>query len=168
MKQTNKKSLSIQDAYPAVLAVAVVGILVVVLIYFFMSMQTAVGSWNVVQVVNETGTINTAGHLLANSSDCNFASPSIELMIASDGEVIPASNYTIKGKYVVNATKTTYTDANMTYSYTNGGTACTSALNTTNQFSGIIPLIGLLLVITLIGVVIGVLLYSFMGGRQKA
>lgn len=166
---TQTKKLTLSETYPAVLAVAVVSVLVIVLIYFFTAFQSGIGSTVNQEVVNETGTINTAGYTLVNSSDCNFASPVITQVLNSTGKLVAAGNYTLTSDYrVVNTTSTTYTNALISYTYTNGGSTCSSISNTTTQFVGIVPLVGLILVIVLIGATIVILISSFVGGGKRA
>ena len=132
-------------------------------------MQTAVGSWSSQSTVNETATINTAGHTLVNSTNaCNFANPVISVVLNATNTVISTANYTLTGNVVTNHTGINLAGAKITYTYTYGGEACIATQTTAAQFVGIVPMVGLLLVIVLIGLVIGVLIYGFMGGRQKA
>ena len=174
MKQiTRKKSLSLAEAFPAVSAIAVVGVFIVVMIYMFTTMQTGFGS-TVSQTTTETiATVSTIGVTAANASNCNFANWAVTSAInATDGVAIPASNYTTTSngliKYIGASGKFNNTNWIVNSTFTYGGAACISAGTTSAQFISVIPLVGLVLVIVLIGVVIGILIYSFVGGRQKA
>lgn len=169
MEKIQRKSLSLGQAFPAISAVALVAIVIVVIIYMFTSLQTGVGSTESKTMVNATGTINATGYLLVNSTECNFASPSITGVYNTSGILVSPGNYSLSGTYyLTNLTNNNMTNAIINYTYYNGGTACTATANASNQFSGIVPMVGLILVIVLIGVVIGVLINSFVGGKIKA
>jgi len=175
MKQiTRKKSLSLAEAFPAVSAIALVGVFIVVLIYMFTTMQTGFGSTVSRTNTNESiGTVSDSAYTyVANSSDCNFGSFAVTNVWNLSSAIIPSTNYTINAgggiTYTGKANIWNATAWKVSYTYTNGGDACISAGTTSTQFISVIPLVGLVLVIVLIGVVIGVLIYSFVGGRQKA
>jgi hypothetical protein len=172
MKQIqNRKSLTLKDAYPAVLAVAVVAMLVVVLIYFFASFQTGLGSTNSRSVINETLTsVQETGEYVSNYTACNWGSFAVtQALNATDGVLIPAANYTVSANGLVAysgvAGRFNNTNWLVTYTYTDGGSACDAASSTSGQFVSVVPLIGLVLVIVFIGIVIGILIYSFKGRR---
>ena len=174
MKQiTRKKSLSLAEAFPAVSAIAIVGVFIVVIIYMFTTMQTGFGS-TVSRTTTETiAAVSTIGVYTANVSDCNFGNWVVTSATnATDGVLIGATNYTTTSngliKYIGASGQFNNTNWIVNSTFTNGGAACISAGTTSTQFISVIPLVGLVLVIVLIGVVIGVLIYSFMGGRQKA
>lgn len=175
MKQiTRKKSLSLAEAFPAVSAVALVGVFIVVLIYLFGTMQTGMGSTNSRTTLSENvASVTTIGVAVANSSNCNFGNFAVVSAInTTGGMLITSSNYTTTAngviRYIGPSGLYNNTAWTLNYTYTDGGNACIAAGTTSTQFISVIPLVGLVLVIVLIGIVIGVLIYSFVGGRQKA
>ena len=119
--------------------------------------------------MHETGDISTTGHLLTNSTDCNFASPSITQALTSGGSLIPSANYTLVSNTIVNSTATAYSNALISYSYTNGGSTCTATVSMITNFSSYPTLVGLIGTIIFLGLVIGILVASFVfGGKGGA
>jgi hypothetical protein len=159
----NKKGLSLREAFPAVLTVAIVAILLVTVLYLFSSLSTIQG--NITRtVVNESITPTTLGTTVSNASACGFGNLAISKVYnASTGTVINSGNYSvINNNQIRNLTKE-YIDKpwNVTYTYTDNGAVCESSASLTTNFVNQIPLVGLVLTIVLIAIVIGVLVSSF-------
>jgi len=165
MLNKNKKGIQLNQAFGAVLTLVLISVLVIIAIYMFVTLGNTFSY--PVSIVNETGTINGAGHLLTNSTLCNFGSPVISEVLTSAGGLVPPANYTLSGNTVLNTTATTYSNALIRYSYTWGGNACAAAQNTTKQFSDYPALIGLVGTIIFLGIIIGVLVASFVFGGRK-
>jgi hypothetical protein len=164
-----KKGIQLNQAFGAVLTLVLVAVLVIIAIYLFGNLQTAFVNSESVSIINETGTINAAGYLLSNYSLCGYGSQTIDSIRSSGNVLIPATNYTVTGPVITNATGVTYTDALLSYSFTWGGEACNGAQNMVTQFTAYPALIGLVGTIIFLGIVIGVLVASFVfGGKPKA
>lgn len=175
MKIQNRKSLSMGEAFPAVLSIAMIGMLFVAMIYLFMQFATAVGANTSHSVVNETVQgVTEKGVTVANSTDCNFANFAVSaVLLSSDNSVIGASNYTTTATGLVKFAEggdVTYNDTNwkVSYSYKNGGVACAGVNTINNSFMNSVPLVGLVLAIVLIALVIGVLVAAFYMRGGKA
>ena len=168
-KQTNKKGIQLNTAFPAVLSVVLIGVVVIIGIFIFGSLQSNFDS-EVVYVYNETGSMQTTGYTLANSSDCNFNSASILYVTDDTGLIQQAANYTLIGNKVYNTT--TGAGGNRTYALINyaykwGGQPCEASATTITQFLTYPAMVGLVGTIVLLAIVIGVLVISFAFGRSK-
>lgn len=164
----NKKGIQLNQAFSAVLTLVLVAVLIIIGIYMFTSLGATFTNYQTVSVINETGTINAAGHTLANSTVCNYAAQSVSAIWTSGGtSLIPPANYTVTGSVITNATLLTYTGALVSYSHTWGGPACTASATAVSNFSGYPALIGLVGTIIFLGIVIGVLVASFVFGRKE-
>jgi len=164
----NKKGIQLQEGFGAVLTLVLVAVLIIVGIVLFVNLQASLPPVSA-SIINETGDISTTGHLLTNSTDCNFASPSITQALTSGGSLIPSANYTLVSNTIVNSTATAYSNALISYSYTNGGSACTATVGMITNFSSYPTLVGLIGTIIFLGLVIGILVASFVfGGKGGA
>jgi hypothetical protein len=172
MKITKKKGLTLADAFPAVLTIAVIAILFVALIYMFTVMQSVPA--NIARsTTNETISPTTDGVNIGAVSACGSASYSILTVInSSTGPTIASGNYTLTSAGVLkNLTSTFRTERdawNITYTYTDKGSTCSAASSFTTQFAAQVPLVGLILTIVLIAIVIGVLVTSFFLKRKSS
>ena len=166
VKIKNKKGIQLNEAFGAILTLVLVATLVIIGVYMFTSLGSTF-TGNAVSIINETGTVNGSGYVLANSTVCNFASPSITQVLSSGGVLVPSANYTLTGSRVTNATATTYTNALISYSYTWGGQACVTSGSIVTNFTSYPALVGLVGVIILLGIIIGVLVSSFVFGGKK-
>jgi hypothetical protein len=160
-----KKGLTLGDAFPAVLTVALVAILLITVLYLFTQFGTAIGSTISQTVINETVLPKTAGTQVVNGAGCNFANFAVTKVTNASNYVLNSANYTINqtGGYVYNLTSTAIYGLSWNFSYTNtyGGGACDATTSFGTQFNNQIPLVGLVLTIVLIAIVIGVLVTSF-------
>lgn len=164
----NKKGIQLNQAFGAVLTLVLIGVLLIVGIYMFVSLGTSIPPQSA-SVSNETGFLNSSGYTLLNSSDCNFANPSVTMRNKSDDTLISSPNYTLSGTKVYNATSRVWNNASISYSYTNGGQTCIANQNMISNFTTYPSLIGLIGTIIFLGIVIGVLVASFVfGGRPSA
>lgn len=170
IKAQEKKGLTLSDAFPAVLTVAVLAILIVALLYLFTALA-AVPADITRSVVNETLTPTSAGVNVANYAACGFANFAVtNVYNGSKVVVINSGNYTTTAAGTIVNTTSTFTQVpwNVTYTYTDKGTTCTAANTFTTQYTTQIPLIGLVLTIVLIAIVIGVLVSSFFSqGKER-
>ncbi len=166
---TKKKGIELNQAFSAVLVVVLVAVLVIIGIFLFDILgDTFVNT--AVTVTNESGAyINATGYTLDNAAVCNFNTPVITTIYnASDGVVITSGNYTVSSVGVLsNITATNWADVNASYIYNWGGEACEASDNMITQFANYPALIGLVGTIVFLGLVIGILVASFVfGGRE--
>ncbi len=162
----NKKGLGIGDIYPAVLTIALVGILLAIVLFTLEQIGESVPT-DSVTTTNETDAyINVTGYTLTNASACGFETPVItEAWNTSNGTLIPSTFYTLSSAGVLtNATVTNWGTVNFSYTYSWGGTPCDATVSIAEDFTDFIPWIGVILLVIAAAIVIGVLMRSFGGG----
>lgn len=135
-----KGQAGMQIFLSVIVMIFIVGLLVMVFSLMGAELRDTTYDKGSVSVVNESGAyINSTGYTLQETS--NYRNPySISIDTAynvsnsSDVTVIPASNYTLSGSTVTNATATTYPNVNLSYSfnYEKDNTA-TEVMNDTTQ-----------------------------------
>ena len=168
----NKKAIALSQAFGAILAVVLVGVLVVVAILLFVSLESArlqAGT----PIINESVNLITSGGSveLVNGSSvtCGGTAYSMTFVVnASDAVAVEAANYTVSDIGILSNT-TTATDAwNVSYTFNWGGRTCVAAEGLITQFATYPALVGLVGTIVFLGLVIGVLVASFVfGGRRR-
>ena len=165
-----KKGIQLNQAFGAVLAVVLVAVLVIIAIFLFEALGDGFIDQSTI-VANETGAyINATGYTLDTVTACNWQSAAITSAAnATDGTTILVGNYTLSSAGVLsNATVTNYADVNLAYTYVWGGEACTATESMVTQFGTYPALVGLVGTIVFLGLVIGVLVGSFVfGGRGR-
>lgn len=161
-----KKGIQMHEAFGAVLTLVLVATLVIVAIVLFTNLGTSVGT-QTGTVANETGSAKSTGYTLANSSLCNFGNLVIQQVYNNSAVALPAANYTMIGSTIYNGTDLNYLVTNISYSYTWGGPACTASRTMITTFSGYPTLVGLIGTIIFLGLVIGILVASFVFGKKE-
>jgi hypothetical protein len=122
-------------------------------------------------VNNETGAINSTGYTLDGASELDATSFSITTATnATGGETIASGNYTLSSSGVVtNTTDEIWQDVNFTYTYSY--TSRTHAYNVTEDLQEEVEdntsIAGIVLTISLVGIVLTVLIGIFVGFRRK-
>ena len=172
MKITNKKGIELSNAFGAVLAVVLIAVLVIVAIFIFDVLTTGLPVRSV-SIINETGGyINGTGYTVTNASVCNFGAFAVSTATnTSDGTAIVAANFTTNALtgVISNATDDWVTSgAQFNYSYTWGGEACDASNSMITQFATYPALVGLVGTIVFLGLVIGVLVASFVFGGKRS
>ncbi len=166
---TKKKGIALNQAFGAVLVVVLIAVLVIIAILLFDILgDTFVNT--AVTVTNESGAyINSTGYTLDNAAVCNFNTPVITIIHnASNGAIIPTANYTVSSVGVLfNATAVFTESVNVSYTYNWGGDACVASDAMITQFAAYPALIGLVGTIIFLGLVIGILVVSFVFGGRK-
>ena len=123
-------------------------------------------------VVNETGHINSTGYTLAGANVLNANGFAISVAInGTDNAVIGSGNYTVSSTGVVtNATAVEYGDADITYSYSYdiASVAYNSTDSLQTELSNNTSIAGIILTISLIGIVLTLLIGVFLGVTNKA
>lgn len=113
---------------------------------------------------NESTTIAPIGNALDRAGDPGFNSPTIILVTnATTGEVIAAGNYTLIANNsliwgIVNATARTYTIANITYTYKQGGQSYRSANSTIGGLGTFADFWTIIILAIIISIIIGIIL----------
>ena len=168
-----KKGIQLNQAFGAVLMIVLIAVLVIVSLVLFTNLGTAVGSTNSTSTVNETFNPTTAGTAISHATDCNFGNFAVLQVTNRTGFLLNSGNYTVSSTgTIANATGSQVygnTAWNATYTSTNGGGSCVAAASTITNFSQYPTLIGLVGTIVFLGIVIGVLVSSFVfGGKGGA
>ncbi len=169
IQNKKKKGIALNQAFGAVLTVVLIGVLVIIAIFLFVNLgpslnnQATSGSNQTVTNVNEIGQS-------INSSDCGLNS--VSGLIAtneSSGDLIPATNFTITSAGVLTGTSGEFNDTNWNVSYTGlqGGDACRANNTMIDQFATYPVLVGLVGTIIFLGLVIGVLVASFVFSGKR-
>ena len=181
MKQNiiqTKKGIALNQAFGAVLTLVLIGVLVIIAIFLYANLGDTFTDISE-STINETqGWINQTGYTLVNASDCNFNTPVITAVWNSTNAtgfgnynqtLIGNANYTVSSVGVLsNITTVTFDNVSVSYTYLQGGAACTATDTMIAQFGTYPALVGLIGTIIFLGIVIGVLVASFVfGGRRK-
>lgn len=170
-----KKGIALAQAFGAVLTLVLVGVLVIIAIFLFATLQTSFASSDG-SATNET--LDSVGNVTAvaftNRAECNSGGFSVSACTnITSGDVIATANYTVDpsgtiiavGDFAYNGQ-----DINCTYTFTSAEsqTSCTATESMITQFATYPALVGLVGTIIFLGLVIGVLVASFVfGGRSS-
>ena len=171
MDNKEKKGIQLSQAFGAVLTVVLVGVLVIVAIFMFVNLapsldnQATSGSNRTITTVSEVGQ-------LINTSDCDLnAVAGFVATNATSGDLIVAGNYTITSIGILSTTgdDVTFNGTNWNVSYTGleGGDACRANKTMITQFGTYPVLVGLVGTIVFLGLVIGVLVASFVFSGKR-
>ena len=152
------------------MTLVLLGVLVIVAIFLFVNLGTSLDNQAASERNTTLATVNDGGQTI-NTTACGLNSVSgFEAYNATSGELIPATNYTITSAGLLTAGVTSiYNDTNWnaTFSYLQGGEACTANNQMITQFGTYPVLVGLVGTIIFLGLVIGVLVSAFVFGGKK-
>lgn len=110
-----------------IVSIVIIGVVLVIGIYITDSIGNTVKAENTAaSVTNETAYLNATGYTLALSTSAeDFANPAITAVwanVSGTPYLVPASNYTLTGSVLTNATAipnaAEYNDASVSYTYT--------------------------------------------------
>lgn len=165
-----KKGIQLNQAFGAIMVLVLVAVLVIVAILIFVNINNSIATSSSAAITNESATPVTAGVALNGAANCS--SGGFVVGIASNATVvIDSANYTVDSTTGVLANLTgEFVDKpwNVTYTYTWGGEACEAGQTMITQFGTYPALVGLVGTIIFLGIVIGVLVASFVfGGRRE-
>ncbi len=174
MKQSiinTKKGIALNQAFGAVLMLVLVGVLVIIAIFLFSTLGATFTTVSATVTNESGGWLNQSGYPLDNNGACNFNTLSITNIVnATDGDagIVEAGNFSVSDIGVLfNATNFVYPSINVSYTYLWGGEACEATDTMVTQFSSYPVLVGLVGTIIFLGIVIGVLVASFVFGRRN-
>lgn len=164
----NKKGIALNQAFGAILTLVLVAVLVIIGIVLFVNLQAT--------FVNESVSVKveslTPAAFVSNATNCNFNSFSLTNILNATGSTISLANATTTvGGQVTNVTALVSTTAApwiINYTGKDGGVACEATVETITQFGTYPILIGLVGTIIFLGLVIGVLVASFVFGKNEA
>jgi hypothetical protein len=171
-----KKGIQLSQAFPAVLTIILVAILVIISIYIFSTLGTSMMATGTAgEGVNEsitTPTSATGTNLSANILTNGACGAITAIYNGTNGIAMNiAGNFTQTGCNLVNKTSmspySTTMLVNYPYTYTATTTASNASTSMVTQFATYPALIGLVGTIIFLALVIGVLVASFMFGGKK-
>lgn len=164
----NKKGIALSEAFTAVLTLALVAILVIIGIVLFVNLNTAFTGTSAVTVINESITPTDAGVATAGASNCSAGS-FVATAANNVSDTINSANYTLGSStgILTNLTSEFSGAWQLSYTYTWGSEACTASQGMITQFATYPALIGLVGTIIFLGIVIGVLVASFVFGGKE-
>ncbi len=176
----NKKGVfglnAVQQFFVIILGIALLAFVIVII------MGTLSGT-NIIPLDTGSATennkaISAVGYTLGQSGLTDFVGTIVTIVNATDGITILDGNYTLTGGVLTNATVTTWSDVNITYSFTNEALASgqlddilgNTSTGITGFFSSITPVYSILavLVIILVLVVLVRVVQTPSGGKDAS
>jgi len=162
------------DAPQVVLIVGLVFLLMATIAYVSSEYQDGFTRDITQNIVNETITsvIDTPQEV-AGTGQCNAESFAVVIITnASGGETIPSTNYTFTtggSLSFTGAEAEAYnnTNWNISYSYDHTGTACNVTTDLNTELSDNTSIAGIVLTISLVGIVLSVLIGIFVASRRR-
>lgn len=176
-----KKGIALNQAFGAVLTLVLIGVLVIIAIFLFANLGATFNDTTATTTNETEAYINSTLYTLVNASACNFNGPAITAIWGNTPNQSLRYNFTIGlGNItglndtggitnVTNYNSTILSNVSLSYTYSHGGQACTATDTMITQFGNYPVLVGLVGTIIFLGLVIGVLVASFVfGGRRSA
>ena len=166
-----KKGIQLNQAAGAVLVVVLIAVLVIVGIFLFDILGNTFTNQDQ-SISNETVIANQVTNIsLAGASSCNFGNDIIggEVYNGTSGILVGTGNYTIasNGNMILDDAEFDGDSLLVSYTYTDGGAACDATDEMIVQFGNYPALIGLVGTIIFLGLVIGILVMSFVFGGKE-
>ena len=164
-----KKGIELNQAFGAVLTLVLVAVLVIIAIVVFASLSTSFEGSSDLSLVNDTVDMSAGANSVNNATFCGFGDFSIsQVWNGTSGVAIDAGNYTTtRAGLITNTTSDFPSDWWVIWTGTWGSEACTASESSITEFSNYTSLIGLVGTIIFLGLVIGVLVASFVLGRRR-
>jgi hypothetical protein len=165
----NQKGIQLNQAFGAVLAVVLIGVLVIVAIFLFVTLGNSMPDTPAIPNLNEATTLVTAGTYLANATACGVSGFSISsVRNTTDGLLVQPANYTVTSTGLLkNGSRVEYDAVTVNYTYRYKGSSCVASQSMVTNFSQFPTLVGLVGTIVFLGLVIGVLVASFVFGGKS-
>jgi hypothetical protein len=165
MIKNKKAQMSIGDAPAIVLIVGLLFLTMATVAVISDKYGDAIEKDNtIVNVVNETGFINSTTYTLATvDGKRNYVATLTQIVNTTDGKVITAGNYTFNNNVISNATAVNWNTVKITYTYSYS--ADTTASNLTRDLNTELgnnsSIAGIILTISLVGIILGILVVVF-------
>jgi hypothetical protein len=176
----NKKGIALNQAFGAVLVLVLIGVLVIIGLFIFVSLNTSFINLDTVSVTEEDLTaVDDTPQFVAqsptnNGTLCNYGTFAVTAAAnTTDGGAIAAGNYTTTntGSIAVSAdvdANLNGTDWSVNYTANWGGASCVAGNAMITEFGAYPVLVGLVGTIIFLGLVIGVLVSAFVFGGRKS
>ena len=172
-KGIQKKGIALNQAFGAILTVVLIGVLVVIALVLFSSLGATFNTISSTTLNETITTVTEVAQAVTNATACGFSLGTLAAFNATGGELIVVADYTTTSGGLLATTAAAEvsgynnTDWNVTYTFLSGGEACVANQTMIAQFATYPVLIGLIGTIIFLGLVIGVLVASFVfGGRR--
>ena len=176
-KIQTKKGIALNQAFGAVLTLVLIGILVIVAIFLFVNLGTTFDATVTDTTANESITAfsGTQNKTLLGAAACGFGTVNVASVVVyntTNDYLISAGNYTVFTDGIIvndsNSDNLSEYAWQVSYTHTDGGEACVATNTMVVQFGTFPALVGLIGTIIFLGIVIGVLVSSFVfGGRRR-
>lgn len=168
---TKKKGIELNQSFGAVLVVVLVAVLVIIAIFLF-SILGDTFSGNSEVIINESIVAsNLTLTTLSGAASCSFQSDVAggDVYNGTLGVLLATGNYTIasNGTFILSGSEFDTDTLLVSYNFTDGGAACNATDSMITQFATYPALIGLVGTIVFLGLVIGILVVSFVFGGKK-
>ena len=155
-----KKGIQLGEAFAAVLMLTLVAMLIIIAIYMFVVLQNTVPLTSQ-SAYNEAVTMRgPTVSVLTNSSLCRFTGLTIN-QVTNGTSLVGSGNYTVNSTGIANTTGTYAGVWYVNYSFQWGDDTCVASQTMITQFGTFPALLGLVGTIIFLGIVIGVLVASF-------
>lgn len=167
--QRKKGQMSLADAPQIVLIVGLVFLLMATMAFIGQKYGVAVSDKDTTTVINETFTPSPTGTRLSNASACNFGNFAVATVLNATNSIINPTNYTVGSTGTIANSSSSgifgWTNWKATYSYTGGGVACDVTTDLNTELANNTSIAGIVLTISLIGIVLTVLIGIFLVTR---
>jgi hypothetical protein len=168
-KKNKKKAVVGLDVVEAVilslLAIGILSITTILVLYSLLPSTDAISQTSGQRVINESGTMTSAGYTLAKSTLYGFSSPSIVTVTnTSNSVIIPSANYTLVGNKLYNSTVVAQGGVYITYDYKISNSGASSIINNisegnTSFFGNSSTFFSILAVVVIIALIALIVLY---------
>lgn len=167
-----KGQVGLNDAPSIVIIIGLTFLVMATLAFIALKYGESFTSDETATVSNETlTTVTETGELLTGRTACNFESLSVTLVKnATGGETISSGNYTVSTSGLISSKAGgKYNNSNwkVDYSYAYTGTACNVTNSLQTEISNNTSIAGIVLTISLVGIVLSVLVGVFVLARNK-
>jgi hypothetical protein len=170
-KMKNRKGqLSLADAPTVVLLVGMVFLVMATIAFIGQKYGAAIPSSNSGTSINDSITVTTAGVYVGNASKCNFEDFAITALTNASGTALPSTYYVKTDTGLVR----NITDLNIngtawkiSYTYSYAGIACDVNNDLQVEISNNTSIAGIVLTISLVGIVLSVLIGIFLVTRNR-
>ena len=165
----SKKGIQLNQAFGAVLTLVLVAVLVIVAIVIFVSLSSSFAGTSSLSQINESVDMSSGPNSVNNATLCGFGGFGVTVVSNATGTgIIPATNYTTTPAGLIsNTSSENPNNWQVTWTGSWGSDACTASDNMTVEFGNYTSLIGLVGTIIFLGLVIGVLVASFVFGKRE-
>lgn len=170
--KSRKGQISLNDAPSVVMIVGFVFLTMATLAFIAYKYGAAIPADETATRANETlTTVTETGEYLAGYSACNFEGLSVTLVKnATGGETISSGNYTVSPNgLIVSKAGGKYNNTNwkVDYTYAYTGAACNVTSSMQTEISNNTSIAGIVLTISLVGIVLSVLIGVFVLARNR-